>query len=71
MILHCLHTSIPARKVVNEHLHRTFKHFLQKAMAEGGSAGGWSTIESDEVCLSESNIQAQALTCGGRVSSRH
>jgi hypothetical protein len=71
MILHCLHTSIPARKLVKEHHYQTFEHFLQKVMAEGGSAGGWSTIESDEVCQSELNIQAQALTCGGRVCSRH
>jgi hypothetical protein len=31
-------------------------------MAEDGSAGGWSTIESDEVRQPESNIRAQELT---------
>ena len=40
-------------------------------MAEDGSAGGWSTIESDEVKYTETESRTRALITFGRASSLH
>jgi hypothetical protein len=59
-ILHCLQNNIqwPALKLASDQLHRTLRRLLQKIMAEDGSAGGWSTIESDEVSAPKSSVQS-------------
>jgi hypothetical protein len=56
--LHCLQKIIiskspPAR---SDQPFRSPRQFLRIVMAEDGSAGGWSTIESDEVSAAEVRV---------------